>query len=75
MSRYCDFCGAEDLRMFQRAVGYWRKECAVCGSTGPFTPRPPTAPVDVTAAPYLHRRTMAQLAAGVERFTLDGEPS
>jgi hypothetical protein len=72
VSRYCDHCGADDLRMFRKGHGHWRKECAICGSTGPFTPQPPVRPVDVSAAPHIHRRTMAQLAAGVERFTQDG---
>lgn len=39
VSRVCACCGSTDLRIREVIPGeYWRKECADCGSTGPFSP-------------------------------------
>lgn len=35
-TRYCAECGCNAYEMAQPPPGYWRKECAECGSCGPF---------------------------------------
>ena len=36
-TRRCE-CGSVDLALIDYGDGFWRKECATCGSTGPFAP-------------------------------------
>lgn len=36
-TRSCE-CGSVDLVLVDYGDGHWRKECATCGSTGPFAP-------------------------------------
>lgn len=38
--RVCEQCGSADLQMVKVGDGYWRKECADCGSTGAFVIEP-----------------------------------
>ena len=36
MTRYCEECGCDVQEVVQVSPGHLRKECAECGSTGPF---------------------------------------
>lgn len=36
MTRYCENCGCDVQEVAQVFPGHLRKECAECGSTGPF---------------------------------------
>ncbi len=41
MTRYCEECGCDVQEIVQKAPGHLRKECADCGSDGPFMAEPP----------------------------------
>ena len=39
MIRYCEECGCDVQEIVEVCRGYWRKECAECGSCGQRPPR------------------------------------